>query len=125
MSDESSDRELYDYLSLAIGVICIWLIPQIAIEISEYRFELDRSPAWRDAERREKGNKAISNAALVAVLISVVIFTSSAVSISLFTQGMDWRAQAIVTGLSRSKYSLINNIFSRFKSHLNPALLKL
>jgi hypothetical protein len=52
MSAEAPDRNLDDYLNLAIGVICAWLVLHVAIEIAEYRYEILRSPAWKGMERR-------------------------------------------------------------------------
>eukprot|EP00980_Cylindrotheca_fusiformis_P005464 scaffold1169_cov120-Cylindrotheca_fusiformis.AAC.14 len=103
MSSDATDRQLDDYLSLAVGVICTWIVPHVAIDVAEYRYEISRSPAWQGAERQAQGSNTITNAATVVVFISVMIFTLSAVVVALNTQDMDWRAQAIVTGLSRSK----------------------
>lgn len=109
MSAEAPNRNLDDYLSLAIGVICAWLVPHVAIEIAEYRHEILRSPAWKGMVRRSQGNETISNAAIVAVSVAVVIFAASASAVALTTQDMDWRAQAIVTGLSRSTFLALAN----------------
>ncbi|CAJ1949271.1 unnamed protein product [Cylindrotheca closterium] len=100
-SEPSFDNVLDDYLSLAIGVICAWLIPHVAIEIAEYRYEISRSPAWKGYERQTKGMDTITNAAIFAVSTAGISLAGSAAVVALLTQGMDWRVQAIVTGLSR------------------------
>lgn len=119
-SGEPLDRFFATYLNLAIGVICAWLILHIAIEIAEYRYELVRSPAWLGSERRELGNQAITRAATMAVVFAVLFFSVSAVAVALLTQNMNWRAEAIIIGLSRSKflYSLIYK--SRNELSLRP-----
>lgn len=122
MSAVAPDRNLDDYLSLAIGVICAWLVPHVAIDIAEYRYEISRSPAWKGIERRTLGNHTIKSAALVAVSVAFVIFTASASLVALTTQDMDWRAQAIVTGLSRSKFAGLGRNIAVSISHIIPSL---
>lgn len=103
MTTQAPDNVLDDYLSLAIGVICTWLIPHVAIEIAEYRYEISRSPAWKSYERQTKGMDVITNAAIFAVSTAGILLAGSAAGVALTTQGMDWRVKAIVTGLSRSE----------------------
>lgn len=98
MPNEAPKNVLDDFLSVAIVVICAWLVPHVAIEIAEYRHKAARqSPLGRQI----KGMDTITNAAIFAVVTAGLLLAGSAAGVALATQGMDWRVQAIVTGLSR------------------------
>jgi len=107
MSSESPDNVLDNYLSLAIGVICAWLIPHVAIEIAEYRYEIIRSKNWKGLERQMLGMDTITNAAIFAVLTAGLLLAGSAAGVALTTQGMDWRAKRVITGLSHISAAVV------------------
>ena len=101
MSYEPPASVLDDYISLAIAVISAWLIPHVAIDIAEYRHEIAFNAVWKG--RQEQGMDAITNSAIFSVAMAGILLSASAAGVALTTQGMDWRVQAIVTGLSRSE----------------------
>ena len=101
MSYEEPESVLENYLGLAIAVMCAWLVPHVAIDIAEYRHEIAHNAVWKG--RQEQGMDTITNSAIFSVIMPGVTLSASAAGVALTTQGMDWRVQAIVTGLSRGE----------------------
>ena len=98
VASEAPETVLDGYLSLGIAFLCAWLVSHVAVEIAQVRHQVVNSWNGRDAERIDA---RIWRAAMVATVLAGILWAASATGVALTTQGMDWRVQAIVTGLSR------------------------
>lgn len=94
------------------------LVPQLSIEIAEFRVQLATS--WNeDADKLKEGLSAISRYSCIAIVVAVLVNVGTAAAVALTTQHLDERMLAIITGLSR----LLAAVYSFFISVKVPKWL--
>lgn len=94
-----SGNEIFD---VAICTIFAREFLEGAIIIGQYRTILQKSPDWNtDPDKLKSGLKAITNAALLATFVAILVVIAVAVPLGLLSQDLDEKTADIIEGVSK------------------------
>jgi len=86
-----------------------WLTPHVFISIAEARWQIATSAAWKKQNRDDEGSSTLLDEGMrviacyssLAIVLCLIVYTATAIGVSLGTRDMDTRMLYILSGLSR------------------------
>ena len=93
---------------------------EAALVVGQFRTVVLRSPEWEDPEKRREGLRAITNAAIIASLVALIIVV--AVSVPLVVKGndLDPKIVQIIEGVSNSVLASCQSLLSTKITNILP-----
>lgn len=74
---------------------------EAALVVGQFRTVVLRSPEWEDPEKRREGLRAITNAAIIASLVALVIVVAVSVPLVIKGNDLDPKIVQIIEGISK------------------------
>lgn len=74
---------------------------EAALVVGQFRTVVLRSPEWEDPEKRREGLRAITNAAIIASLVALVIVVAVSVPLVIKGNDLDPKIVQIIEGVSK------------------------
>lgn len=100
-SEAEGGEKKYEIFDVGVALIFARELFEACIIISNYRTVLKKHPSWQDPEKQKEGLKAITQAALIAAAVALLLCLCIIIPLAVSGKEFDGKAAEIIEGISK------------------------